>query len=108
MTAYTDLVEVTINRHYDCFGDHCETTTVIMQRQHLPALVESRIGELYADKVDMDDWPGWKPKPTAAEVIEQAWQGGWRSQPDDEHYDDYYFVYISPLIVWQPATKDTP
>jgi hypothetical protein len=103
----SELVEVMQRHHYECFGDHCDDLTYVVRYKDLVPLLDDLIETMYADVDVPEDWPAFKPRPTAQALHDELMMADkWTSVPDyDSGYDDYYTLYISPFKVWEPTTQ---
>jgi hypothetical protein len=99
-----DLIKITKDRHYDCFGDHCDTRTYVVRYKHLLLALDSIIEVIYDEVDEPDCWPAFKPRPSAQAVHDELMADGrWESLDRDSGYDDEYSaIYIQPFEVWEP------
>jgi hypothetical protein len=100
----SDLLEVTLQQLYDCFGDHSADRTYIVQRKDLVPFLDMVLERIYADVTVAEDWPGLKPRPTAQELHDVLLHTDSWGSAKDGMCDDSYMIWVSPMKVWAPTT----
>lgn len=109
-----DLLQITKDRYSECFvgEDYCDTSTYVVRYKHLLLALDDLIEVIYDEVDEPEEWPAFKPRPTAQAVHDELMADGkWESLDRDSGYDEYSAIYIQPFKVWEPAPQereDTP